>query len=163
MPLSENFKGQKDPRPKYSEFKKSLPDNLRNTKESDYAMKRSWKDSGKPKSFEEAKGKMVYPVYHPEENKEIYHASSVSEKTGKFYKPKGHKTTYKELEEYKSNPDLAEYRKNTKLVSRGKYWKYKEKSDKELKNPTNVDKRTEKKIEKGIAKSKKAEQKYNTK
>lgn len=163
MALSDRFKGQTNPRPKYSEFKKSLPDNLRYTKEKDYAMKRSWKDAGKPKSFEEAKGKMVYPVYHPEENKEIYHGSSVSEKTGKFYKPKKHKSTYMELEAYKSSPDLAEYRKNTKLVSRGKYWKYKEKSERELKNPTKVDKRTEKKIEKGIAKSKKAEQKYNNK
>ena len=159
MGLKENFKGQKNPRPKYSEFKKSLPDNLRLTNEKDYAMKRNWKDSGKPKSFEEAKGKMVYPVYHPEEGKEIYHANSVSEKSGKFYKPKGHKSTYKELEEYKNNPDLAEYKKNTKLVSRGKYWKYKEKSDRELKNPTNVDKRTAKNIEKGISKSKKAEEK----
>jgi len=155
MALSDNFKGQKNPRPKYSEFKKSLPDNLRLTKEKDYAMKRNWKDSGKPKNFEEAKDKMFYPVYHPEENKEIYHAGSVSATTGKFYKPKKHGTTYKELEAYKNSPELEDYRKSTKLVSRGKYWKYKDKSERELKNPTKVDARTAKKIEKGIQMSKK--------
>ena len=60
MALSNNFKGQKNPRPKYSEFKKTLPDNLRLTKEKDYAMKRSWKDSNKPKNFDEAKDKMFF-------------------------------------------------------------------------------------------------------
>lgn len=146
---------------KYSKFKNSLPDNLRLTSERDYAMKRSWRDAGKPKSFEEAKGTMVYPVYHPEIKKEIYHGSSVSDKTGKFYKPKKHKSTYMELEAYKNNPDLAEERKNTKLVSRGRYWKYKEKSERELKNPSKVDKKTEKRLNRGISMSKKAEQKYN--
>jgi hypothetical protein len=96
-----------------------------------------------------------FPVYHPEEDKVIYHGSSTSEKTGKFYKPKKHKSTYMELEAYKSNPDLKEFKDKTKLVSRGKYWKYKEKSERELKNPTKVDARTAKKIEKGIKMSKK--------
>lgn len=154
------FQGQKSPKDskknKYKEFKNTLPDNLRLTKEKDYAMKRSWKDSNKPKNFEQAKDKMFFPVYHEDENKVIYHGSSTSEKTGKFYKPKSHKSTYMELEAYRDNPDLKEFKDNTKLVSRGKYWKYKEKTNKDIKNSDKVNARTNKRIEKGILMSKKS-------
>ena len=147
----------------YSNFKESLPSNLAQTNEKEYAMKRYWKDSGKPKDFNEAQNRdnpMFYEVYHPEENKSLFHGVSTSEKTGKFYKPKTHSSTYKELEEYKSNPELEGFRNRTKLVSRGKNWKYKEKSERELTNPKvseRVNKRTERNIEKGIRLSKENE------
>lgn len=147
---------------RYKNFKESLPPNLSQTNEKQYAMKRYWKDSGKPKNFNEAQNReipMFYETYHPEENKNYYHAVSVSDKTGKFYKPKKHESTYKELELYKSNPESQEFRGKTKLVSRGKYWKYKEKSERELINPKvaeRVNKRTERNIEKGISMSKKS-------
>ena len=148
-------------RNKYSKFKESLPENLSQTNEKEYAMKRYWKDSGKPKNFEEAQRKenpMFQEVYHPEMNKSLYHGVSVSDKTGKFYKPKTHESTYKELDEYKNNPELKEFRENTKLVSRGKNWKYKEKSEREKTNPKvaeRVNARTSRNIEKGIRLSKK--------
>ena len=147
---------------RYKNFKESLPSNLSQTNEKEYAMKRYWKDSGKPKDFNEAQNRdnpMFYEVYHPEENKYLFHGVSTSEKTGKFYKPKRHESTYKELEEYKSNPELQDFRDKTKLVSRGKNWKYKEKTNRELTNPKlseRVNKRTEKNIEKGIKLSKNA-------
>jgi hypothetical protein len=147
---------------RYKNFKESLPPNLSQTNEKEYAMKRYWKDSGKPKDFNEAQNKenpMFYETYEPELNKSLYHGVSVSEKTGKFYKRKSHSSTYKELEEYKSNPELQGFREKTKLVSRGKNWKYKEKSNRELTNPIvseRVNKRTERNIEKGIKLSKNA-------
>jgi hypothetical protein len=144
---------------KYKKFKSTLPDNLRLGKSSSYAMKRSWRDSGKPKNFDEAKENMFFPVYHPEEDKTIYHGSSVSNKSGKFYKPKSHKSTYMELEGYRDNPDMKEFRENTKLVSRGKYWKYKAKTNRDVKNSTKVDARTNKRIEKGISMSKNTKKK----
>lgn len=145
----------------YSNFKESLPSNLAQTNEKEYAMKRYWKDSGKPKDFDEAQNRenpMFYETYEPELNKSLYRGVSVSEKTGKFYKKKGHGSTYKELEEYKNNPELQDFRDRTKLVSRGKNWKYKEKSEREQSNPRvseRVNKRTQRNIEKGISMSKK--------
>ena len=155
-------KAGKNPKTEYKKFKETLPSNLKDTKRKDYATKRSWKDSGKPSNFEDAKEKMFYPVYHPEVDKVIYHGVSTSEKTGKMYKPKKHKSTYKELEAYRDNEDLSQFRKDTKLVSRGRYLKYKNKTDREKTNPnvlSRVDARTSKKIEKGISKSKKSEAK----
>lgn len=40
---------------RYKNFKESLPSNLSQTNEKEYAMKRYWKDSGKPKDFNEAR------------------------------------------------------------------------------------------------------------
>lgn len=140
----------------YKQFKETLPDNLKLTREKDYAMKRSWRDSGKPKNFDEAKGSMFFDVYHPEEGKSYYHGVSTSDVSGKMYKQKKHKSTYMELEAYRDNPDMSDFRDNTKLVSRGKYWKYKEKTSKEKSNPSKVNAKTAKKIEKGITKSKKS-------
>ncbi len=144
----------------YSGFKESLPENLSQTNEKEYAMKRYWKDSGKPKNFDEAQNRdnpMFYEQYHPEINKSLYHGVSVSDKTGKFYKPKKHESTYKELDEYKNNPELEDFRGNTKLVSRGKNWKYKEKSEREKTNPKvaeRVNARTARNIKRGIELSK---------
>jgi hypothetical protein len=151
------------PKPKYKEFKKSLPSNLANTPERKYNMKRNWKESGKPRDFNDAMKReepMFEKVYHPEEGKSYYHAGSVGPKSGKFLKPKRHVSTYKELEGFKSVP--KEERAGTKLVSRGRNWQYKEKTAREMKRP-GVDRRSEKRIDRGIAMSKKAEAKQQTK
>jgi hypothetical protein len=152
---------------KYKTFKKSLPENLAKGKERDYSMRRNWRESGKPKDFKEAVSRdMISPVYHPEENKTIYHAGSTSPKTGKMYKPKKHESSYKELEGVRNSPETKEYKENTKLVSRGRYWKFKEKSDREKNNKKvaeRVNKRTEKNYDKGISMSKKTEEKNKAK
>lgn len=146
------------PKNKYKEFKKSLPGNLSGTPEREYAMKRYWKDSDKPKDFKEAQSRktpMFYEQYHPEEGKSYYHSVSVSEKNLKMYKPKKHATTYKELESYKNNPEMKDFKKENKVVSRGKYLKYVPKTKRDLANPQ----KNEKRVDKFIAKSKKAEAK----
>jgi len=151
------------PKPKYKEFKKSLPPNLANTPERKYNMKRNWKESGRPKDFNEAMNRndpMFEKVYHPEEGKSYYHAGSVAPKSERFLKPKNHPTTYKELEGFKSVP--KEERAGTKLVSRGRSWQYKQKTEREMNRP-GVDKRSEKRIDRGIAMSKKAEAKQQAK
>lgn len=150
-------------KPRYKTFKQSLPENLAKGRERDYAMRRLWKDEGKPKDFAEVmkKDKPAFgKVYHEDEGKYYYHAPSASGKTGKFYKPKKHSTTYKEIGGFMQDPEAL---KTTKLVSRGRYWKYKQKSEKEMANPNKVDKRTTKNIEKGLGKSMKAEAKQNKK
>lgn len=153
---------------KYKTFKKSLPENLAKGKERDYSMRRNWRESGKPKDFNDAMSRqepMFGLVDHGPEGK-FYHAYSTSAKTGKMYKPKKHESTYKELEGVRNSPEAKEYKENTKLVSRGRYWKFKEKSNREKTNPKvaeRVNKRTEKNYEKGIAMSKKAESKNQAK
>lgn len=149
--------------PKYKQFKKSLPENLAKGKERDYSMRRLWKDAGKPKDFNESLKQEDSPfqkVYHENEGKYFYHAPSASAKTGKFYKPKKHPTTYKEIGAFMENPESL---KTTKLVSRGRYWKYKPKTEREIANPERTDKRTRKNIEKGLGKSMKSEIRLNKK
>ena len=152
---------------RYKTFKKSLPENLAKGKERDYSMRRNWRESGKPKDFKEAVSRdMISPEYDPEKNKTVYHAGSTSPKTGKMYKPKKHESAYKELEVVRNKPELKEYKENTKLVSRGRYWKFKEKSNREKNNPKvaeRVNKRTEKNYDKGISMSKKIEEKNKAK
>jgi hypothetical protein len=152
---------------KYKTFKKSLPENLAKGKERDYSMRRNWRESGKPKDFKEAVSRdMISPEYDSEKNKTVYHAGSTSPKTGKMYKPKKHESAYKELDVVRNKPELKEYKENTKLVSRGRYWKFKEKSDREKNNPKvaeRVNKRTEKNYDKGISMSKKTEEKNKAK
>jgi hypothetical protein len=153
-------KGKKPLQSKYKTFKKSLPENLAKGKERDYAMRRNWRESGKPKDFKTEmtnKEPMFELVDHGKEGK-FYHAGSTSPKTGKMYKPKGHKSTYMELEGVRK----SEYKDKTKLVSRGRYWKFKDKSEREMNNPkvaARVNKRTEKNYDKGIRISKEAEAK----
>ena len=151
------------PKPKFKEFKKSLPENLANTPNRKYNMRRNWKESGKPKDFNESmKGKepMFEKVYHPEEGRSYYHAGSVGPKSGRLLKPNRHPTTYKELEGFKSVP--KEERAGTKVVSRGRHLQYKEKTAREMNRP-GVDKRSEKRIDRVINKSKKAEAKQQAK
>lgn len=151
------------PKPKFKDFKKSLPENLANTPNRKYNMRRNWKESGKPKDFNESmKGKepMFEKVYHPEEGRSYYHAGSVGPKSGRLLKPNNHPTTYKELEGFKSVP--KEERAGTKVVSRGRHLQYKEKTAREMNRP-GVDKRSERRIDRVINKSKKAEAKQQAK
>lgn len=164
MKASEYFAGSggDKPKPKYKDFKRSLPANLSGTPERKYAMKRYWKDEGRPKDFKEAQGRdrpMFTEVYHPEEGKSVYHAVSTSEKTGKMYKPKRHKSTYMELEGYRDSPEMKEYRENNKVVSRGRFLKYVPKTERDKAHPERNDKR----VEKYIGKSKRAEARYEKK
>jgi hypothetical protein len=151
-------------RSKYKTFKKSLPENLAKGKERDYSMRRNWRESGKPKDFKSEMTKkepMFSLVDHGKEGK-FYHAGSTSPKTGKMYKPKSHKSTYMELEGVRNSPEAKQYKDKTKLVSRGRYWKFKDKSEREMNNPkvaARVNKRTEKNYDKGIRISKEAEAK----
>lgn len=106
---------------KYKKFKKSLPDNLAKTPEKEYAMRRYWRTSGKPKDFEESKKKEMFS----KEDDGYYHAPSVDNK-GKFLKPKTHPTVNKEIEWYKSD-EGSEFRKDFELKEGRKYFKYKKK------------------------------------
>ena len=149
---------------KYKAFKKSLPEPLAKGKERDYSMRRNWRESGKPKDFKSEMTKkepMFSLVDHGKQGK-FYHAGSTSPKTGKMYKPKGHKSTYMELEGVRNSPEAKQYKDKTKLVSRGRYWKFKDKSEREMNNPkvaARVNKRTDKNYDKGIRISKEAEAK----
>jgi hypothetical protein len=112
---------------KYSSFKKTLPSNLANTSDTDYAMDYYWEKSGKPKDFKSAQS-MGQPMFYKE--KDGYHAPSVEPTTGRFLKPKHHSTLYKELDWFKGKspdsktPDAVKFRQSHTLDSSGKFYKY---------------------------------------
>jgi hypothetical protein len=113
----------------YKKFKESLPDNLRETSEKDYAMRRYWRRGGKPEDFEEAKSKdMFTPVYHEDEGKIYYHGQSVDDK-GKFVKPKTHPSVHMELDWFKNSDsdDAKKQRENFTLKEGRRFYKYKKK------------------------------------
>lgn len=107
----------------YQFFKNSLPPNLKNTPEEEYAMKYYWDNYGKPKTFEESI-KMENPMFFLSEDG-YYHAPSVEPSTLRFLKPKGHPTIQKELDWYNSNePEAIEFRNKYKLDKSGEYYRY---------------------------------------
>lgn len=111
----------------YSDFKKSLPRNLANTPDTDYAMDYYWQKSGKPKDFKAGQS-MGQPMFFKE--KDGYHAPSVEPSTGRFLKPKHHSTLYKELDWFKGKTpdsktkDAIKFRKNNTIDSSGTFYKY---------------------------------------
>lgn len=111
----------------YSSFKKTLPKNLANTPDSDYAMDYYWEKSGKPKDFKAAQS-MGQPMFFKE--KDGYHAPSVEPSTGRFLKPKHHSTLYKELDWFKGKspdsktPDAIKFRNSNTIDSSGKFYQY---------------------------------------
>jgi hypothetical protein len=108
---------------RYKTFKNSLPDNLKNTPESDYAMRYYWKHGNKPKSFDEAINREE-PMFTMEDDG-FYHAPSVEPNTLRFLKPKNHPTLQYELDWYNSdNPDAADFRSKHDLDTNGKFYKY---------------------------------------
>ena len=108
---------------RYRRFKNSLPDNLKNTPESEYAMRYYWKHNDKPKSFEESL-KFEKPMFTLEDDG-FYHAPSVEPHTLRFLKPKNHPTLQYELDWYNSdNPDAVDFRNKYDLDTRGRFYKY---------------------------------------
>ena len=108
---------------RYKRFKNSLPDNLKNTPESDYAMRYYWKHGNKPKSFDEAINR-EQPMFTMEDDG-FYHAPSVEPNTLRFLKPKNHPTLQYELDWYNSdNPDAVDFRSKYDLDTNGKFYRY---------------------------------------
>jgi len=123
LPSMEDYAGDGTVFPffKYRKFKNSLPDNLRNTKERDYAMRYYWRHQGKPTDFKEAleRDKPMFTL----EDDNLYHAPSVESNTLRFLKPKDHPTVQYELDWYNSE-DGREFRSNHKLDTSGRFYKY---------------------------------------
>ena len=108
---------------RYKRFKNSLPDNLKNTPEDDYAMRYYWKHNNKPKSFDEAINK-EQPMFTMEDDG-YYHAPSVEPNTLRFLKPKNHPTLQYELDWYNSNhSDAVDFRDKYDLDTSGKFYRY---------------------------------------
>lgn len=105
--------------PNYKKFKNSLPNNLKDTPESEYAMKRFWKSNNKPKNFQEALKLRMFTL----EDDNFYHAPSVDRITLKFLKSKDHPSINKELEWF-FNDNAIEFRNKFKLNTKGKFYKY---------------------------------------
>jgi hypothetical protein len=76
--------------PTYEKFKETLPDNLRNTDESDYNMRGYWEALGKPASFDYSQ---------PKEDDGYYHAFSRNPNTGEILKKPHHPTFRMALED----------------------------------------------------------------
>ncbi len=108
---------------RYKRFKNSLPDNLKNTPEDDYAMRYYWKHNNKPKSFDEAINR-EQPMFTMGDDG-YYHAPSVEPNTLRFLKPKNHPTLQYELDWYNSdNSDAVDFRSRYDLDMSGKFYKY---------------------------------------
>lgn len=108
---------------RYKRFKNSLPDNLKNTPEDEYAMRYYWKHSDKPKSFDEAINR-EQPMFTMEDDG-YYHAPSVEPTTLRFLKPKTHPTLQYELDWYNSdNSDAVDFRNKYDLDTSGKFYRY---------------------------------------
>ena len=108
---------------RYRRFKNSLPDNLKNTPEDDYAMRYYWKHNNKPKSFDEAINR-EQPMFTMEDDG-YYHAPSVEPNTLRFLKPKNHPTLQYELDWYNSdNPNAVDFRSKYDLDTSGKFYRY---------------------------------------
>ena len=108
---------------RYKRFKNSLPNNLKNTPEYDYAMRYYWKHNNKPKSFDESINR-ERPMFTMEDDG-YYHAPSVEPNTLRFLKPKNHPTLQYELDWYNSdNPDAVDFRSKYNLDTSDKFYKY---------------------------------------
>jgi hypothetical protein len=114
------------PKSKYKKFKETLPDNLRNTPESDYRMKLYWRNNGKPADFD-ASLQMPEPMFSMEDDGK-YHGYSVDPTSLKFLKPKDHPTVEKEIEWFNGeSPEAVDFRKQYELKTNKKYFRYKPK------------------------------------
>lgn len=87
--------------PKYTRFVNSLPDNQRNTPESEYYTHLGWKLYSKPTDFEEAKSR---GMYNWDNSDQSWHGNSIAwddkTDTAYFLKPKHHETVGYELDWY---------------------------------------------------------------
>lgn len=126
LPKMKNYAGDGTVFPffgRYKKFKNSLPDNLKNTPEDEYAMRYYWKHSNKPKSFDDAINR-EQPMFTMEDDG-YYHAPSVEPTTLRFLKSKTHPTLQYELDWYNSdNPDAIDFRSKYDLDTSGKFYRY---------------------------------------
>ena len=115
----------------YAAFRKTLPVNLRDTKDADYEQggdyrsRRYWELSGKPKDFNEGLKNNMFT----KEDDGFYHAHSVAYNKEKdeyeFMKSRNHPTFAKELQWYNGDKDGApEFRKNYIIDKSGDYYRY---------------------------------------
>jgi len=110
----------------YQKFKNTLPPNLKNASEKEYAMRYYWENSDKPESF--AKAISGQNPMFTKESDGSYHAPSVEPNTLRFLKHKTHPTVQKELDWYNSNdPEAVKFKKNYDIDMTGDYYKYKPK------------------------------------
>ncbi len=115
----------------YAAFRKTLPVNLRDTKDADYEQggdyrsRRYWELSGKPKDFNEGLKNNMFT----KEDDGFYHSPSVAYNKEKdeyeFMKSRNHPTFAKELHWYNGDKDGApEFRKNYIIDKSGDYYRY---------------------------------------
>lgn len=115
----------------YAAFRKTLPANLRDTKDADYEQggdyrsRRYWELSGKPKDFNEGLKNNMFT----KEDDGFYHSPSVAYNKEKdeyeFMKLRNHPTLAKELHWYNGDKDGApEFRKNYIIDKSGDYYRY---------------------------------------
>jgi hypothetical protein len=115
----------------YAAFRKTLPVNLRDTKDADYEQggdyrsRRYWELNGKPKDFNEGLKNNMFT----KEDDGFYHSHSVAFNKEKdeyeFMKSKNHPTVGMELDWYNGDKDGApEFRKNYMLDKSGDYYRY---------------------------------------
>lgn len=111
----------------YDTFKKSLPENLRGTDESDYKMRYYWRKSGRPQNFEAAQSG-ENPMFSLEKDG-TYHAPTVEPKSGKFLKSKYHPSVGEEYDwfENSQSEDAHAQREKYYINDKGKFPKYVEK------------------------------------
>lgn len=136
---------------RYKRFKNSLPNNLKNTPESEYAMRYYWKHSNKPKDFYEIQNWDRNKSYEENYKNDIellesgnfpynqrgfglvkeddgsykYHGFSVEPNTLRFLKPKNHPSLQKELDWYYSDtPESNDFRSKYDLDKSGEFYRY---------------------------------------
>lgn len=112
------------PNSRYTKFVNSLPDNQRNTPESEYYTHLGWELYGKPKDFEEAKQRGMYNFDNSDQR---YHGNSVAwdGKTdiGYFLKPKHHETVKYELDWYNKGLETLEGGRQRPLTGKDReFW-----------------------------------------
>ena len=126
----------------YIDFKNSLPDNQKNTPESNYNTYLGWKLYGKPKNFDEAK---KLGMYTWDRSDNSYHGNTIAwdekEGIGYFLKPKHHSTIGYELDWFnkgiiteeggkqremtsEERKEWEDFRKRYVLEEDGKFYKY---------------------------------------
>lgn len=110
---------------RYSMFIASLPDNQRNTPESEYRTRRGWELNGRPINFEQA---LERGMYGWDNSDKSYHGNSVAYNVNddayEFLKPKHHETVQYELDWFNKGLKTLEGGKQRRLMGRDKReWK----------------------------------------
>ena len=116
--LKDGGKSEESYPKEYLQFKASLPDNQKNTPESEYDTYLGWKLYGKPKDFETAKELGMYTWDNSDNS---WHGNTVAwDKTtgvGHFLKPKHHSTLGYELDWFNKGIVTEEGREQREMTS----------------------------------------------